>query len=307
MAARVSIGLPVYNGENYLTEALSSLLAQTYTDFEVVISDNGSTDRTEAICRDFAARDTRVRYVRNEVNRGATWNFNRALALSRGEYFRWSAHDDLIEPDYLAACVAALDENPTAALCQAAVRVVDGDGHTLELFERWPVPMLSTNPHVRFNAMVLHADRCYEIFGLIRRSALDAIPPLGDHGHADGVMLARLGMVGTFIEVPERLQYMRVHDAQSMSVYGCYSGEDVDFAAWAEWYNPNLDGNKQLPHWRMFWEYFRSPVAVRGVRPLARVLCTPSVANWVRLNRRPLVREGLHAARSRTRRRTHAS
>ena len=92
---RVSIGLPVYNGENYMAAAIDSLLAQTFTDFELIISDNASTDATEQICRDYAHRDGRIRYYREEVNRGAAWNFTHTFELARGEYFKWHAHDDL--------------------------------------------------------------------------------------------------------------------------------------------------------------------------------------------------------------------
>ena len=76
---RVSIGLPVYNGEVYLSGALDTLLGQTFTDLELIISDNASTDRTPEICRSYAARDHRVRYIRHEVNRGVPWNHNFAL------------------------------------------------------------------------------------------------------------------------------------------------------------------------------------------------------------------------------------
>ena len=95
---RVSIGLPVYNGDNYLAETLDSILAQTFTDFELIISDNGSTDRTEAICRRYAAQDHRVRYVRNPSNLGAARNYKRAFELARGEYFKWNGHDDPLAP-----------------------------------------------------------------------------------------------------------------------------------------------------------------------------------------------------------------
>ena len=90
----VSVGLPVYNGERYLREAVDSVLGQTYVNLELVISDNASTDATEAICREYAARDPRVRYHRAERNRGAVWNFNRAFELARGEFFMWQAFDD---------------------------------------------------------------------------------------------------------------------------------------------------------------------------------------------------------------------
>src|SRR5438132_13873019 len=93
--SQVSIGMPVYNGERYLSGALDSLLSQTLADFDLIISDNASTDATESICRSYAAHDSRIRYFRNENNLGAAANFNRAFELCGGEFFRWAAHDDL--------------------------------------------------------------------------------------------------------------------------------------------------------------------------------------------------------------------
>lgn len=87
-ALRVSIGLPVYNGEQYLAKALDSLLAQTFTDFEVIISDNASTDRTSEICAAYLERDPRIRYYRNQQNIGAAPNFNRTFELATGMYFK---------------------------------------------------------------------------------------------------------------------------------------------------------------------------------------------------------------------------
>src|SRR2546426_6424374 len=116
---RVSIGLPVFNCDPLLRQAVDSLLTQTYSDFELVISDNASTDGTEAICREYAAKDHRVRYYRGERNRGAVWNWNRVFELSGGEYFKWAAHDDLCAPDYVERCVEVLDRDPSVVLCYA--------------------------------------------------------------------------------------------------------------------------------------------------------------------------------------------
>ena len=110
---KVSLGLPVYNGENFIAQAIESILAQTFTDFELIITDNGSTDRTPKICEAYAARDRRVAYSRNPENLGAAPNFNRAFALSSGRYFKWVAHDDLIAPEFLARCVKVLDNDPS--------------------------------------------------------------------------------------------------------------------------------------------------------------------------------------------------
>ena len=107
--AAVSVGLPVYNGARYLPAAIDSLLSQTFEDFELIISDNGSTDETERICRGYAARDPRVRYVRSDVNRGLLWNFRNVLELARAPRFKWMAHDDICAPEFLRRCMEELD------------------------------------------------------------------------------------------------------------------------------------------------------------------------------------------------------
>ena len=108
-APKVSIGMPVYNGEKYIREALDSLLAQTFTDFELIISDNASTDGTEAICREYAARDPRIRYVRQSENRGPTANFHFVLDEAVGEYFMWAAYDDLWGNHFLAQALGRMN------------------------------------------------------------------------------------------------------------------------------------------------------------------------------------------------------
>src|SRR5262245_39663132 len=108
----VSVGLPVFNGENYLAEAIDSILAQTYRDFELIICDNASTDATEKIARGYADTDARVRYHRNVTNIGGARNQTLAMNMARGRYFRLSAHDDKIAPTFLEECVKVLDERP---------------------------------------------------------------------------------------------------------------------------------------------------------------------------------------------------
>src|SRR5215212_2547350 len=105
---QVSLGVPVYNGEKYLAEALESLLQQDYADFEIIISDNASTDGTEEICRNFAGRDKRIRYYRNETNIGASPNYNRTFELARGRYFKWCAHDDVCLPAFVRRAAEVL-------------------------------------------------------------------------------------------------------------------------------------------------------------------------------------------------------
>ena len=222
-APRVSIGLPVYNGQAYLGHAVESLLGQTYRDFELIVSDNASTDGTEAICRTFAKRDGRVRYVRQAHNVGAAENFNRTAELACGEYFRWAAHDDVCGPRLLERCVEALDANPRAVLAQGRAAIIDPDEQVIatpdgqentELLD--PArEMDSVDPARRFYDLLLRTKWCFEIFGLIRRATL-----MRTHLHesfygSDKVILASLCLSGEFATVPEALFYRRHHPASS--------------------------------------------------------------------------------------------
>lgn len=105
---KVSIGLPVYNGENYLREALDSLLGQTFRDFELIISDNASTDATREIILQYQQRDSRIRYIRQESNIGASKNFLFVLAVSETELFMWASHDDIWAPNWLEVLLSNL-------------------------------------------------------------------------------------------------------------------------------------------------------------------------------------------------------
>jgi glycosyltransferase involved in cell wall biosynthesis len=130
---RVSIGLPVFNGERYLARALDSLVAQDFEDFELIISDNASTDGTSEICQEYAGRDRRINVHRNERNIGAVGNFNRTLQLSSGDYFKWAAHDDWCAPEFLSRCVEVLDEDPSMILCFTAMGVADAEGRVFRV------------------------------------------------------------------------------------------------------------------------------------------------------------------------------
>lgn len=124
----VSIGLPVYNREGLVAKTLESLLAQTFTDFEIIISDNGSTDGTEAVCRDYAARDARVRYIRQPRNLGLLGNFNFVMKAARGKYFMWTASDDLCEPEFVSELVKCLERDPQLALVMADLKYISEHG-----------------------------------------------------------------------------------------------------------------------------------------------------------------------------------
>src|SRR6266567_4421323 len=153
-APLLSIGLFVYNGERFLEETLDSILSQTFTDFELIISDNASTDRTGEISEAYVRRDSRIRYYRGEKNMGAGWNVRRVYELATGKYFKWAAADDILEPDFLRRCVEALESNPGCVLAYAKTRVVDENRNFIEDYVM-PMQTNSIDAVTRFRGMLL--------------------------------------------------------------------------------------------------------------------------------------------------------
>ena len=121
----VSIGLPVFNGDRFLRESIDSLLAQSFSDFELVISDNASTDDTSAICEEYERADSRIRYVRNKTNIGGFRNHNKVFELSTGKYFAWASHDDIRLPKYIESCVEVLERSRETILCYTKTTIID--------------------------------------------------------------------------------------------------------------------------------------------------------------------------------------
>ena len=211
--AAVSVGLPVYNGARYLPEAIDSLLSQTFTDFELIISDNASTDATAHICRRYADRDSRIRYVRQPENLGAIPNHNLLVDLARGRYFKWVGHDDVYEPDLVARCVESLEvATPDVILANVWDGVVDAGGRRSPT----PYPLDATHPsaHRRFRSL-LHEDGGNDMYGMVRTETLRRIRPMGSFLHADRVLVAELILNGRFKEVPEVLYYRREHPGRT--------------------------------------------------------------------------------------------
>jgi len=271
--ARVSIALPVYNGDNYVGQALESVLAQTYTDFEVVISDNASTDGTEEICRSYASRDPRVQYFRSSVNRGVYWNFRRGLELSHGEYFMWLAHDDALAPEFLERCVAALDADPNAVLAYPKAIDIDENGKHLALKEQ-VLNAESLSPRERFRQLTRMEHNCEAIFGLIRVSVLRKVQVFGNLADADRVLLAELSLHGTYARVPEFLFLHREHPLRATNVYPASRFERTAVLL------PEKAAKIVFPHFRQFGEYllaiYRSPLSWRG-----RLLCYQDLLSWL--------------------------
>jgi glycosyltransferase involved in cell wall biosynthesis len=201
----VTIGLPVFNAERHLRQALDSLLGQDYPNVEVIVSDNASEDATAEICKSYSERDGRLHYHRAEHNMGATWNFNRVFALARGEYFMWAAHDDARDPRYVSACVAALRRQPDAVLCCTGIRFIDADDRTIDV----PAYVAGIRPTGKTPGerlrQVARACNWYDVYGLARTSALGqtrrAVPTWG----FDVVVTLELCLRGAVVLVPEPL------------------------------------------------------------------------------------------------------
>ena len=240
---RISVALPVYNGEDYLAGTIASILAQTFRDFELIISDNASTDRTAAISQEFAARDRRIRYHRQPHNIGAAANFNRSHGLATGEYFKWAAHDDLLEPEYLAKCVAALDAEPHAVLCQTLVKIVEDEHRVLEVCRPIGPGADSSRPSVRLAAR-LRQKLCLDVFGVLRADALRGSVMLGDYIGADRTLLSELALRGRFLLVNEPLLINREHARRATRISRRLGRKEL-----AAWFDPRAAERPERSTW----------------------------------------------------------
>jgi len=288
---RVSVALPVFNGDRYLEEALDSVLAQTFEDFELIVSDNASTDATQDICMAYAARDRRVRYYRNEDNLGAAWNYNRLFGLSTGEYFKWAAHDDRYAPEYLERCVAALDRMPSVVLCYPKTVLIDEHGDFLGYY-RDDFNLCSPLPHERYNRChgCLSVPRlCNPVFGLIRSSILRSTPLFGNYVAADKVLLAELALLGKFYEIPDRLFFRRDHPYRSVRA-------NIPHDERAAWLDPRNKGKILMPTWRSFLEHL---FCVRRVHMKwsEKWCCYKEVGGWMWRNRRMMKHDVIAAGK----------
>jgi glycosyltransferase involved in cell wall biosynthesis len=207
---RLSFGLPVWNGEATLRRCLDSLLAQDFTDFEVVVSDNASTDGTSRILDEYAARDPRIRVSRNRENIGQIENVNLVFRQSRGEYFRWIGATDWLEPHYASRCIEALDADPGAILVTTYFRIHRGDG-TSRYEEYRGERVDSERPERRFARMLwfyFAGDAKYDpIYSMMRRDVLARTHLVWMMDWGDRMMGAELALLGRFQHVPECLAH----------------------------------------------------------------------------------------------------
>ena len=217
----VSIGMPIYNAERYLAQALESVLAQDYSNFELVISDNGSGDRTEEICRQFAARDSRIRYLRHAQNQGMPWNFARVVQEAKGEYFMWAAHDDLFHPSYIRKCLDKLSAHPEAIFCCTEINFIDADGlpHSDWSKKRYSnIETLGMTAPQRIHELISRMG-WFATYGVMRlENARKISLGLNVFGY-DVILIEEMLLLGDFVKVHEPLFSKRIEKSKSAEDY----------------------------------------------------------------------------------------
>jgi glycosyltransferase involved in cell wall biosynthesis len=278
---KVSIGMPVYNGEKYLREAIRSLLEQDYTDFELIIADNASTDLTGEICHRLALADERIRYIRNGKNIGASPNFGLVLSLARGEYFKWACADDMHYPGNLRRTVEVLSAaSPEVVLVTPRIFLIDEEGRSLMDENGLPLPKaglgpgdkgperISTSaetPSRRLAEVLPRLDWSSAQFGLFRTEALRKTRGIDSFFASDRVLLAEVAMLGKIVEIDEPLFARRQHAEISTTVHKTPG-------AYALWMDPTAKGRAIKRRPIMSLEYVRS-IRRLPLTPLERGLC----------------------------------
>ena len=277
---RVSLGLPVFDGETYLEETIASIESQTMGDFELIICDNASTDRTEEICRKLAARDARVQYHRNDRNLGAAPNYNRTFELATAPYFKWVAYDDLLEPTFLEVCVDALDAaDDDVVLVYPRTVLIDGDGDEIGLYD----DRLDLRERSLSKRMVHFASKwrlCNPVFGVIRSDALARTSLIGAYPSSDVTLLGELALLGRYLELDQPLFRRRIHARSSRQ--GELTMEEVE-----QWFDtsatPSRRWLKVSPRTGVFWRLLGTTLTA-DAPVVSRLVAAPSFAAawWIR-------------------------
>lgn len=283
--------MPVYQGERFLANAIDAVLAQDFEDFELIISDNGSTDATQEICRQHAKKDDRIRYFRYERNRGAAWNFNHVFDLARGELFKWVAADDEHAPTYLSSCVAALEAEPDAVVAHTRTVDIDDDGVIIRRWTDQPDADAPT-PHERLRRLLSMDHECFSVFGLIRTSVLARTMLIGAYTDSDAVLVGELALYGRLVEIPEESFLHREHSGRSVVV-------NTRSRARSGWFDPQREHAIVFPAWRMGVEYLRA-IGRAQLAPAEAGRCYAAMGVWLRRNWIRMVRNLAWAGRELT-------
>ena len=284
-APRVTLGVPVYNGSRYLAETLDSLLAQDFADFELIISDNASTDDTPRICAAYAARDRRVRCVRNDRNLGAAGNYNRLVLLARGRYFKWASADDVCGRSLVARCVEVLDSHPEVVLAYPKTVMIDERGQPIRDHED-RLHMRQPEPWKRLEHFARNRWLCNPCFGLIRTDVLRRTRLVRPNPHSDISLLGELTIAGEFYEVPERLFFRRV------TATSCGLGKLTEQEV-AAWFEPDRRQRRLIDPRRLVFLQIEHSIVTAPMPVLHRVRCMWTY--WRATKKKMIPASGSHA------------
>jgi hypothetical protein len=227
---RLTVGMPVYNGEEFIGEALDAVLAQTYTDFEVVIADNASDDGTPDIIADYAASDPRIRHVRHDRNLGSAGNHNYLAESADTELFKWAAADDLHAPTHFERCIAALDERPELVGAHSRTMRIDENSRLIKP-EMYELHTDGPTAHLRFRNIIAKPHSCFQCFAVFRTGVVQQTACMQPFPGSDRVFLAEIALHGPTLEVPEFLLARRVHSGSHSAAPDLDQADKVHF--WA--------------------------------------------------------------------------
>jgi len=277
-APRLTVGLPVYNGEEYLAESLEALLGQSFTDFELIISDNASTDDTGDICRRYEKQDSRVRYFRQPRNLGLAPNVNFLRSQARGELYKEAAHDDLYARNLLERCVEVLDEYPRVVLVHSWTAKIDGSGKVTEAYE-YPLDTASPRAPERFRSILFDSGGDDD-YGVTRMDVLRRTALKGSYHHSDRTIVAEIVLHGPFYQVPEWLFFRRELPTRHSRGTMRRRCTNMDPRRANRWLHPVV---------RLYGEYVWAYVSAIRRAPLSaaeREECYRHLAHWVASHRR---------------------
>jgi glycosyltransferase involved in cell wall biosynthesis len=281
--------MPVYNGERFIAQALDSLVGQSFTDREIVISDKASTDDTAAICAAYARRDNRIRYVRSARNVGLAKNFHRVVALSTGRYFKLANADDLCRPDLVARRVGVLDRHLEVVLCYGKTTLIDRDGQTLRPYED-RLHLYSASVIEQFREALERVGLVNVLQGVIRVEALRRTALIDNYLRADMVLVVELALHGQFHELPERLSRRRIHD----DAFSTQASDERQQALW----EPGAKRKMELYFWRHYAGHLRA-IAPAQLPPATKLRLAAVVARRGIAARKALARELVNDLRHR--------
>lgn len=245
----LSVGIPVYNGEKYIGECLDSLLNQTFTDFDITICDNCSTDNTELICLDYQKKDNRIKYHRNESNIGITENYNRVFKLSKGKYFKWSSANDICLPTLFEKCIDILNSQPDVALCYTNTNIINGGGRVLKEYDN-NLNLMQDNPVERLRKFFINLDMNNVMNGVFRRSVLAKTSLVAPYLASDINMLVEVCLLGKYYEIDEYLFNRRFDKADYEKIKNTKN--------LLKFYNSSDNSKIIMKFWRLNFEHTRS-------------------------------------------------